>query len=406
MFMDLSTGGGLKGMQIMKKRARISTVIRYTNTMAYRIVHIIGGLDRGGAETMLAKILSRMDREMFTNEVISLTTLGPLATQIQDLGIPVVALGMHQHKFRALGRLLKVLRSKRPHLIQSWNHHSDLLALIGGRLTETRTIFWNIRCSDVMEMGFPRLVKALAWLSPLPTGIIVNSQAGLAVHRHLGYRPKAWHIIGNGFDCALFCPDNDKRQAFRQRYHIPDESILIGMIARFDPMKDHRTFFQAASHFLDTTAHDVRFVLAGQGIHAENAKLQGLIPPRLRENVILCGEDQAVDSIDAALDIAVLCSYRTEGFPNAIGEAMSCGVPCIVTDVGDCRALVGDTGIVIPTQSPVALAKAMSQLIEEGKEQRQQRGQKARAKIMAEYTLETITQAYGILYRQALLKAR
>jgi len=367
--------------------------------MSYRVVHIIGGLDRGGAETMLYKILSRMDSHAFTSEVISLTTLGPVAEQIQRLGIPVTALGMHQHKFRALGKLFKILWSRRPHLIQSWNHHSDLLALVGGWLTGTRTIFWNIRCSDVLEMGFPRLVKVLAWLSPLPTGIIVNSQAGLNVHRKLGYRPKAWHLIGNGFDCTLFCPSLDKRQAFRQQHHIPNESILMGMMARFDPMKDHYTFFQAANQLLDITTHDVRFVLAGQGMHPENAKLQELIPDRLRDRVILCGEDQAVDVIDAALDIAILCSYRTEGFPNAIGEAMSCGVPCIVTDVGDCRDLVSDTGIVIPPQSPEALAKAMSQLISEGKEGRQERGQKAREKIMARYSLDKITQAYEELYR-------
>ncbi|MEI8295442.1 MAG: glycosyltransferase [Alphaproteobacteria bacterium] len=372
------------------------------STMPYRIIHLIGGLDRGGAETMLYKILSRMNRDIFANEVISLTTLGPIATQIQDLGIPVTALGMHQHKFRAVGRLLRILRNKRPHLIQSWNHHSDLLALVGGWCTGTRTIFWNIRCSEVMEMGFPRLVKALAWISPLPTGIIVNSEAGLAVHSQLGYRPKAWHFIGNGFDCELFCQSSDKRQAFRQHHQIPDDSLLIGMIARFDPMKDHGTFFQAASQLLEKTTYDVRFVLAGQGMLASNTKLQELIPPRLRAHIILCGEDQAVDTIDAALDIAVLSSCRTEGFPNAIGEAMSCGLPCVVTDVGDCRALVGDTGIVVQPQSPAILAEAMYQLIEEGKECRNRRGQKARAKIMSTYTLEIITQAYEKLYLQTL----
>lgn len=373
-------------------------------TMSYRAVHIIGGLDRGGAETMLYKILSCMDRDTFTSEVISLTTVGPVGEQIQRLGIPVTALGMHQHKFRALGKLVKILWHKRPHLIQSWNHHSDLLALVVGWLTGTRTIFWNIRCSNVLEMGFPWLVKALVWLSPLPTGVIVNSQAGLNVHHKLGYRPKAWHLLGNGFDCALFCPDPDKCQAFREQHQIPNDSILIGMMARFDPMKDHNTFFQAANQLLDITTHDVRFVLAGQGMHPENAKLQDLIPARLRDRVILCGEDQAVDVIDAALDIAVLCSYRTEGFPNAIGEAMSCGVPCIVTDVGDCRDLVSDIGIVIPPQSPKALVKAMSQLINENKEGRQQRGQRAREKIMSLYTLDKITKAYEKLYHQALLK--
>jgi glycosyltransferase involved in cell wall biosynthesis len=370
--------------------------------MSYHIVHIIGGLERGGAETMLYKILSHMDAHAFTSEVISLTTLGPIGKQIQSLGIPVTTLGMHQHKFRALGKLVKILKNKRPHLIQSWNHHSDLLALVSGWLVGTRTIFWNIRCSDVLEMGFPWLVKTLAWLSLLPTGIIVNSQAGLNTHSKLGYRPKAWHVIGNGFDCEHFCPDTHKRETFRQRYHISNEAILIGMIARFDPMKDHPTFFQAANQLI--TTQDIWFVLAGQGMHAENTKLQELIPARLHDRVILCGEDQAVDSIDAALDMAVLCSYRTEGFPNAIGEAMSCGVPCIVTDVGDCRDLVGDTGIVISPRSPTALASAMSQLISEGREERQQRGQRSREKIMALYTLDKITKAYEELYRQALLK--
>lgn len=365
----------------------------------YRILHLIGGLDRGGTETMLVKLLSQMDRESFSQEVISLTDLGPLAQDIKKLGIPVTALSMHQHKIRAVIKLWRALRNNPPDLIQSWNHHSDFLALVIGRLCGIRPILWNIRCSNVKELGFPKLLKLLTWLSPYPTGIVVNSKAGREVHTQLGYRPKAWYFIGNGFDTSRFTPSTEKRAHFRLTHGIDDKTILVGMVARFDPMKDHATFFKAAA-LLD---ENVFFVLAGQGLTADNSSLLSLIPSSLKNRVILCGDRSDIDVIDSALDIAVLCSARTEGFPNAIGEAMSCGVPCVVTDVGDCRFLVEQTGIIISPQSPEILSNAMTTLIEEGAHARHERGQKAREKIIREFSLEKIAKTYEELYKNVAL---
>lgn len=364
----------------------------------YRILHLIGGLDRGGTEATLVKLLSQMDRKRFQNEVISLTNLGPLAHDIKNLGIPVNALGMHQHKGAAVFKLWRALRKTSPDLIQSWNHHSDFLALVVGRLCGIHSILWNIRCSEVKELGFPKLLKLLTWLSPYPTGIIVNSHAGQRVHEQLGYKPKAWHWIANGFDTNRFIPSPEKRTSFRQSFGLTEETILVGMIARFDPMKDHATFFKAAT-LLDGK---VKFLLAGQGMSSDNQALMTLIPSSLKNRILLCGDRSDVDVIDAALDIVVLSSSRAEGFPNAIGEAMSCGIPCIVTDVGDCRFLVDSTGIVISPKAPIELSRAIQGLIEAGPQARQQKGWLGRERIINEFSLEKVTRLYDDLYEEIL----
>ena len=176
--------------------------------------------------------------------------------------------------------------------------------------------------------------------------------------------------------------------------------MLIGLVARFDPMKDHGNFFRGARHLLNEAEEkdNLHFVLAGRGIDAANAALKDFISEYGLENrTHLLGERTDIPFVTSALDIAT-SSSTGEGFPNAVGEAMACGVPCVVTDVGDSAWIVGDTGRIVPPREPTALAEAWGELICMEDERRRSLGEAARRRIIENFSIDTVVRQYEAVY--------
>ena len=250
--------------------------------------------------------------------------------------------------------------------MQTWLYHADLLGLLAGKLARVPVVVWNLRCSDMDMQHYSWIstlvIRVLAALAPVPQAVLVNSEAGRRWHERLGYNPRSWVHIPNGFDLSRFCPDEKARSRFRRGMALSSDAVLIGLIARYDPMKDHATFLQAAHLLLesDSRAH---FVLVGSDITWENTELTATIrSAKYGKHFHLLGDRDDVPRIMAALDM-VTSSSCSEGFPNTIGEAMACGVPCVVTDAGDSALVVGDTGMVVPVKNPQALAEGWQQMI-------------------------------------------
>lgn len=243
-----------------------------------KITHVITGLIAGGAETMLYKLVARLDRGRFQNTVVSLQDLGVMGPRISDLGIPVLALGMRPGRPnpRPFWRLLALLRQERPQIVQTWLYHADLLGLLAGRMARVPSIVWNLRCSEMRQAdssrGLPLVTWMLARLSAWPQAVMTNSLAGRLDHERLGYRPRRWHIIPNGFDIDLFhpCPPGDSDS--RRSLGLPADLPLIGLVARLHPMKDHANFIAAAAH-LHKLSPEVHFVLVGKGLDSTNRNL-------------------------------------------------------------------------------------------------------------------------------------
>ena len=304
----------------------------------------------------------------------------------------------------------------KPQILQTWLYHADLLGLMLGRLTSVRKIVWNIRGSyhDLTKYG--RLTKCIIHLcskfSHLPNAIVCNSKAGLKFHRSLGYRAKDWIFIPNGFDINKFKPNQAAKITLKKRLHrILGERIvrnshgiqfekdfsLVGLVARYSAMKDHKTFTKAASNLLKKNSN-IYFVLIGRGVTWHNEKLARQIPAELRNHFQLLGERDDIGMIMPGLDILCSSSYG-EGFPNVIGEAMSCAVPCVVTNVGDSAFIVGNTGKVVPARDPEALAKGIMELLEMSPEERFEMGKKARERIENHFSLGRIVAEYEDFYR-------
>lgn len=377
--------------------------------MLIKVLHVITGLNVGGAETMLYKLLSRMDRRSFQAEVVSLTDIGPVGRKIQALGVPVRALGMRRGVPDA-ARLLRLagwLRHHPPDVIQTWMYHADLVGGLAAKLAGGIPVAWDVQHANLDPTRNKRstiwTAHTCAWLSRwLPSAIVCSSEAAQAVHARLGYALGRMVVIPNGFDLDVFRPDPESRLAVRRQLEIPEDSLLIGLVARFHPQKDHYNFVQAAG-LLHRAMPEVHFLLCGEGITWENPVLGEWIDDAGVESCChLLGRREDMPRLTAALDVASSSSFG-EGFPNVVGEAMACGVPCVVTDVGDCAAIVGDTGIVVPPRDPTSLASAWHKLLSMGREEGRRSGERARLRVKSKYDLGQITRRYERLYKALLL---
>jgi glycosyltransferase involved in cell wall biosynthesis len=370
--------------------------------MKRRIVHVITGLPVGGSQMMLLKLLIAMDPQSWEAEVISLRDVGVMGERIGAMGFPVRALGMREHlrDITALGQLARTLRGRPPHVIQTWLYHADLIGGLAAWQAGVPVI-WGIRQSDLSRRDTRRSTMWIARLCArlshrIPRRIVCCSEAARRFHTTMGYAGEKMVVIPNGFDLRSFNPDPEARRSVRQELGLTPSTPLVGLVARFDTEKDHRTFAQAAAR-LHALMPDVHFLLCGQGVDPRNPLLSAwLASAGVQSRSHLLGPRDDVPRLTAALDIATSSSYG-EGFSNVIGEAMACGVPCVVTDVGESAAIVGDTGRVVPAKDPTALAEAWRALLE-APAAREQLGAAARRRVESEWDITVIANRYSSLY--------
>jgi glycosyltransferase involved in cell wall biosynthesis len=299
-------------------------------------------------------------------------------------------------------KLWSLIRIEQPQILQTWMYHADLLGLLVVKLTRVPALFWNVRCAGMEMEYYPRLsrlvVPMLCLLSRIPEVVVVNSEAGRLSHARMGYRPKRFEVIPNGFDLDRFCVDARAREWFLDAFKLTQDTVIVGLVARYDPMKDHAMFLSAISkvHALHPSAY---FVLCGTQVDETNhALVQRIKDYGLKQCVRLLGERDDIPKITAAFDIACSASSFGEGFSNAIGEAMASGVPCLVTDVGDSASIVGATGRVVPPRNAEVFAAALSELIGCDPVARKSLGAQARARIAEQFDINQIAARYKQLY--------
>ena len=375
--------------------------------MPLTIVNLITDLNTGGAEQMLYKLVTRMDRQKFRPVVVSMTDVGHVGLKMRTEGIPVFSLGMAlgRPSLKGILRFCLLLRRESPDILQTWLYHADLLGLITGRIARAKRIVWGLRCSDMDLRNYRFLtaltVRSCALLSALPDAIIANSRQGIEIHRKMGYHMRRMALIPNGFDTEHFAPDQSARAWLLGQLGLSQDAILIGLIARFDPMKDQKGFLAAASR-LAAKHSSVHFLLVGKGMDSDNPELKPLLDHPWKDNILMLGPRDDIPRLTAALDIATSSSAYGEGFSNAIGEAMASGVPCVVTNIGDSAQIVGTTGIVVPPRDPDALVNAWERLLIMGRDGRKAMGDKARSRIMKHYKIEKVARRFEEFYGSLL----
>ncbi len=371
-----------------------------------KVLHVITGLNDGGAEGALYRLC--LHDELNCHIVVSMMDAGKYGPLLQSRGIELHCLAMPQGKptLTALFRLWRLLRQCRPDAVQTWLYHADLLGGVTARFAGIRKVFWGIRHSNLTPgtvkrstIWVARLCAALSrWI---PKGIVSCSQQAVSVHAGIGYDSGRFCTIANGYDLSCFAPDEIARDRLRGEWGVPANVFLLGMVARFDPQKDHGNLLGALGE-LKRLGQKFHCVLIGTGMEKGNALLmQWLEREQLTDCVSLLGRRNDIPAVMNALDLHVLSSLG-EAFPNVLAESMACGTPCVSTDVGDAALILGETGWVVPPEDFSALAGALvaaKASWEKEPEQWRVRQSSARERIIRSFSVERMCAAYDKLWR-------
>jgi glycosyltransferase involved in cell wall biosynthesis len=330
-----------------------------------KILHVITGLEVGGAEYMLLRLI-KVARQQYEDEhvVVSLTTKGKIGEDLTSLGIEVYALNMRgvRQFFSAFMELRKLTRQLAPDLIQTWLYHSDFLAGFAARSCGFKKIIWGIHSTEVPFSSYPQtaILRIFCALFSycIPAAIWCVAEKSAKKHKSIGFDKRKFKVIPNGFDTSYWQFREHASLDLRHRLEIPLDALLIGSVGRYNPDKDHETLFAAFAKVRQFRP-DARLVLVGKGLDDSNDELvQKLKKAAVFPYVCLLGQQSDLPEIISAFDIFCLHS-KTEAFPLVLGEAMALGVLCVATDVGDAAFLLDDMNQIVPPQSPDLLAEAL-----------------------------------------------
>jgi glycosyltransferase involved in cell wall biosynthesis len=376
-----------------------------------QVLHIITDFDDGGAQAVLYRFITADKKNV--HQVISLMNVGSYGERLSELGIGVHSLDMPKSRLTMDGiiKLYRLIRQIDPDTIQTWMYHSDFLGSIIARLAGKKVIVWGIHNTTLDPAQTSLLTRSIVRVCGLLSGnipqkIISCSQEGIKVHTDLGYQPHKMVVIPNGYDVSEFSPKPDCRNDLRHQWQIAEDTILLGMVARWNPQKDHANLIAALAHLKTQTQSPWHCILVGSNLSADNQVLVELLERHeISDRVSLLGVRNDIPAVMNALDVHVLSSAYGEAFPNVVAEAMACETPCIVTAVGDSALIVDDTGWVVPSSDPVGLATAMAEAICQKADSLawQQRKVSCRQRIQSNFNLQIMVDRYSEVWNNALL---
>lgn len=374
-----------------------------------KVVHIINTLGVGGAELALVRLLTEADRAAFDMRVIALVHDKPLGEKLREAGIPVHCLGLSKKSMNgsAVWRLTRLLREEKPDVVQTWLQHSDLLGGIAAKLAGVGPVLWNIRHSTLHPILTKRRTRFVSGLCALlsayvPAKILCCSESSREEQVKVGYAARKMVVIPNGVNTSLFKPDPEAYRAVRNEIGIPMDALVFGAAGRFHPAKDHFNLVRAAGEIAKQN-NKAHFVFCGERVDTKNPELRAwVLETGFEDRFHLLGSRDDLQRVMAALDVFISSSCFSEGFPNVVCEAMACGVPCVVTDVGDSAHIVGATGRVVPPQQPSVTARCALELCNGQSGLLRNSGLEAQLRILENFTIERMISRYQDVYTQTV----
>lgn len=372
-----------------------------------KIAFLIRDLNYGGAQRQLVTLVKALDKQGFDITVLCFYPGGPLEKNLEDSQVKVISLEKRGRwdLFSFFWRLVHCLKDIQPDVLHGYLSESNVLTTFVKPFFPSTRIIWGVRVSDV-DLIYSDWLSRLnfqweCFFSRFADLIIVNSKAGRDYHLAHGFPADKMVVIPNGIDSDRFKPDLEAKVKVRSEWGIPDDTLLIGMVGRLAPMKDYPTFLKAAA-LLCNDRQDVRFVCVGSGSEDYTQELYQLTAQlNLSEKVIWAGSRADMPAVYNAFDILCSSSAYGEGFANVIGEAMACGIPCVVTDVGDSAWIVENVGTVVPAQNPEALVAGWRSLIEQQQYKNTELKLNARTRIISEFNGNKLLQNVVSLLQQS-----
>ena len=375
-------------------------------------MHIIIGLDVGGAEHMLIRLVREQHRIYPDRRlcVVSLTGIGSLGSKLLKEDIEVYTFGMYgllDLPF-AFFRLRKLLIDLKPNIVQTWLYHADLIGGLAAYSAGIRNIIWGIRATDVSSGSMVvRILRLICGKMSglIPKAIVCGAEASRQSHVLVGYKREKLLVVPNGYDFDCLQGSKKQRNILRAEFGIIEDELILGSVGRFHPDKDHKFFLRVAG-ILAAKHPKLRFLMIGRDIDLLNEKLIGWINDSgFKERFILLGERMDMPRYMAAMDIFCLHS-KTEGFPNVLAEAMALSLPCIATDVGDAAFLMSDTGRVVPGGDFLNMEMAISCLLNLDQVARHNLGKRAEIRILSEFSISSAQERVERIYQDVLEEKR
>ncbi len=372
-----------------------------------KVLHIITSLKIvGGAELMLKRLVDYS--LMHGNQkptIMCLTEMGTLGQELRNNGADVRELRIKGafSFLRAFYQLTNLIKSERPDVVQTWMYHSDLFGGIACYLVGFKQIFWNVRNTKIPQNGLSitsNTIKMCAIMSKIiPKRIICCANSAMETHVDLGYLKKKMVVIPNGYDVRTRVLSKNQVNIVKRKYNIDEKFFIVGLVARFDALKGYDNFVRAARIINQHSSRRTLFVMVGRDVNYDNQVLFHLVKKfGGSAKFKLVGETKNVFEIMSVFDVCCLPS-KAEGFPNVVAEAMLTATPCVVTDVGDAKLIVGDCGTVVPPEDPLMLAKAVLNLEKLENKVISQLGKRCRKRIIQKFGIAKAASMYAEQYR-------
>lgn len=373
-----------------------------------RICHVIGSLHVGGAELMLARLLTRsIETGRYDMSVICLSDVGETGERLRAQGVRIYSLNLsHAHQLPgSVLKLRKLFRALQPDIVQTWMYHANLIGGVVAKVAGVKSVIWGIRGTGIPQSFFSvsNLIVILnSFLSHfIPTLIVCCGTSVRDAHRKMAYSRCKMVVVRNGYNLSEYVADKERSLSLRKSLKICDDALVVGVAGRYDPSKDFGNFLRAVGK-IPALLGKLKILMIGKNLDSSNtALLNLLIENSLTDKVVLMGQQADISAYLDIMDVFCLSSCM-EGFPNVVCEAMAMSTPCVVTDVGDAALIVGDTGIVVPPEDPSALSRGLIQMLSLSGEDRARLGALARERIASNYTMEMAMTGFELVYGKVL----
>lgn len=372
-----------------------------------KIYHIIIGLNIGGAESMLKKLIqSQLKNPNYKHSIVSLTKIGSIGIELQEQGVKVQALGMKNvfSLFPTLINLTRILKSEKPDIVQTWMYHADLIGGLAAKIAGIKCILWGIRATKI-NIGNNRstlyVQKLCAILSRyVPSKIICVAEASKKSHVLIGYDERKMLVINNGFDIEHFSSSGKSKKQIRKELDVHDR-FVVGSVGRLNLDKNHYLLLSVAEKIVKKIPN-ATFLLVGRGVDDANSEFYKTIEKKkLLNHFRLIGEVEDIVKYYQSMDVFCLHS-DTEGFPNVLGEAMASGLPCVATDAGDAKVLLDDDSMVVDCGDADGIAERIVMLEQLPMAERERIGNANTEKIKKNYSIDQISKKFEKLYEQSM----